>query len=81
MERTPSQDLITRALAAAMAEAVTPGETTYSDIVSAIFTLLWSVLKETDKRVQDEAARKQNASELTRVLADFMVAFGTSTTN
>jgi len=68
-------DRLVSAMANAMNKTVEVGKTTHADLLSAIFTLLLHVLKETRDREPVEI-REANAKEVGRVLMELLVEFG-----
>ena len=72
-------DMIINTVGKAMNQAVVPGVTSQADLLSAIFTILYRMLK-TCQELEDPAEKVHNRQEIGAILASMLLEFGTSNT-
>jgi hypothetical protein len=68
---------LVKAIAFGLEAAIIPGETTQSDMLSAVFTVLYRMIDASNKEASD-IERQKNSVEIGRVLKDMLFTFGTS---
>ena len=71
-------DHILKSVGNALTAAMIPHATTPADLLSAIFTILYRLLK-TTRESEDAADHEGNAKEIDRILMDLLAEFGSRT--
>jgi hypothetical protein len=71
-------DRLIKGIAVGMNTVLVTGQTTQADLLSAVFTVLYRLL-ENSQRDEDPGEAEKNAHEIRRVLTDMLMTFGSST--
>ena len=71
-------EFIINSVGKVMNQVIVPGVTTQADLLSAIFTILYRMLK-TCQELEDPAEKLHNRQEIGAILANMLLEFGTPT--
>lgn len=68
-------DRVIRGIGVGIQGSIIPGQTSQADLLSAMFTVMYRMLRNAQD-TEEPAAQGKNASEIGQVLADMLLLFG-----